>query len=279
MPQVASANRPSRLNLAAGNNRYRQKKSKPKQVTVSWIKFGRLFTVGLYTTLAISFFLAASLGLLAAYRWMTHWDYFALQQIEVRGARFQSQEQVLAAAGVALGDNILQLNMQETEELLRNNPWVRGVALKRELPHSLSIVIEEREPRFWKLHGEALYFADADGRAIAPVGTEAFRALPMLYLDEGMESLLPVFHAFSTRAKALHSGFNPSHAAWVRVKSDMSIELYMESRDLLVTLDTRNWELNLDCLRQTWNDLVRRGEHESVRALSAHGAKVWVTRS
>jgi len=46
-----------------------------------------------------------------------------------------------------------------------------------------------------------------------------------------------------------------------------------------VALDARNWELNLDCLRRAWTDLVRRGEHGSVRELTAEGAKVWVGKA
>lgn len=271
-----SLHRGSRFSASAGNNRYRKKSS--KTVCMPWNKVGRCFSFGLYTVLGIGFFLACSLGLLAAYRWMTQSEYFQLQQVEVQGANFLRYDDVLAAAGVDVGQNLLDLRMGELEDRLADNPWVAGVTLKRELPDRLLITIREREPKFWIQKGEQLFFADAQGQVIAPLGTNMFKALPMLQLDEGAADQLEIFHKFSTRARALHAAFDPRQAAWVHVGRDRSIELYIESRDLTVSLDAGDWELNLHCLRRAWSDLVRRGEHDQVRALSAHGAKVWVTK-
>lgn len=273
-----SLNRGNRFSASSGGNRYRKSRSASKSPRLNWGKLSRCFSVGLVTVVCISFFMACSLGLLAAYRWMTRSDFFELQKVQVQGISFLNYDDVLAAAGVELGQNTLDIRMQQLEERLRANPWVASVALKRDLPGTLVITVEEREPRFWVQQGEQLFFADATGKLIAPVKSSAFKALPMLHLEEGAEGLLEVFHKFSTRARALHAAFDPRHAAWVQVGRDQSIELYIESRDLRVRLDTRNWELNLDSLRRAWSDLVSRGEHDQVRAMSAHGSKVWVTK-
>ncbi len=271
-----SLNRGSRFPVTSGGNRYR--KSRTKSPRLSWGKLSSCFSIGLVTIVCISFFLACSLGLLAAYRWMTSSDFFELQKVQVQGISFLEYDEVLASVGVQLGENTLDIRMQQLEERLRANPWVESVAVKRDLPGALVIKVDEREPRFWVQQGEQLFFADAKGQVIAPVKSSAFKALPMLHLDKGAEDLLEVFHKFSTRARALHAAFDPQQAAWVRVGRDQSIELFIESRDLRVRLDTRDWELNLDCLRRAWSDLVSRGEHDQVRAMSAHGAKVWVTK-
>lgn len=267
--------RGSRFPVTAGGNRYR--KAKEKKVCMPWKKVGRCFSVGVYVFVALSFFAACSLGLLMAYRWMTQSELFMLQNVQVKGIAFLDYDQVLADAGLETGMNTLDIRMQELEERLRGNPWIKAVSLKRSLPDTMEISVQEREPVFWVQQGEALYFADAEGQAIAPVASSAFKALPVLHLEEGARELLDVYHKFSTRTRALRAAFDPRQAAWVRVGKDQSIELYIESRDLRVKLDTRDWELNLECLRKVWNDLVRRGEHDAVRAMSAHGAKVWVT--
>jgi len=268
--------RGSRFSASSGGNRYRR--NQKRSVCLPWNKVGRCFSVGVYTFVGISFFMACSLGLLAAYRWMTQSELFMLQNVQVHGVSFLDYDDVVAAAGLQAGQNTLDIRMQELEARLRANPWVQSVTLKRSLPDTLVITVQEREPRFWVQQGEKLYFADAAGEVIAPVASSAFKALPLLRLEEGAGEQLEVFHKFSTRARALHAAFDPRQAAWVHVGRDQSIELYIESRDLLVTLDARNWELNLDCLRRAWKDLVQRKEHDSVRAMSAHGAKVWVTK-
>lgn len=275
---VASTRRGPRLGGGQGNNRYRQAR-RPERPKMQWDTIGRWFRLGVYAFVGISFFMAVSLGLLAAYRFMTRSAHFGLDQIEVQGATYMKYEDVLQAAGLSLGQNAFGLNMQKIERELRDLPWVAGVSLKRDLPDRLVVTVEEREPRYWRKQGEELFFADEQGEFIAPLESATFKTLPMLYLEEGGQESMGVLEAFGARARALHSPFDPRQAAWIRLQKAGVVELYFDTRNLKVSLDSRDWEFNLECLRQTWGDLQRRGETGSVRAMSAHGAKVWVTRS
>ena len=273
--RLTGTQRGTRFSMAGSGNRYRQQR---KSVSLPWNKLGRYLRIGVYVFLGASFFLVCSLGLLASYRWMTQSDYFALRHVDVSGINYIKYDEVLRTADLSTASNTLALRMKDVEQALHELPWVESVALKRELPDTLRIDVRERIPYFWVQKGEQLFFADRDGEVIAPVSRDTFKALPLLYCEDGAMEMMDVFRKFSTRARALHAAFDPAQAAWVRFKKDHTLELYIESRDLCVSLDARHWELNLDYLRRVWTDLVQRGEHEQVRAMSAHGAKVWVTK-
>ncbi len=276
---ITSLNRVGRLGLKQGGNRYSRKRAVSRTpVRLPWKSIGRVCKYAALTVFSFGFFTAASLALFSGYSWLTRTSFLEVREIEVNGARYLGYNEVLEAAGLELGKNSLGIKMREVEHGLRQNPWIVAASVRRELPDKISISLQEREPSFWRREGENVYFADVRGEVIAPVNPATFTALPMLEIAEGAEDLLPVFQAFRARAKGMGLPFMPEEAAWVRLRSDLTMEMYFEFKDLRVALDTRDWELNLECLRRTWADLVQRGEHGSVRELTAEGAKVWVGR-
>lgn len=276
---ITSLGRGGRLGLKPAGNRYaRSMRAEPRQPRLPWKGIGLVCKYAALAAVCFGFFTAVSLALFSGYSWLTRSTLFELRVIEVNGAHYMEYDEVLAASGLEPGKNSLSIKMREVEHGLRRNPWVAAASVRRELPNKISITLEERAPSFWRREGENVYFADGRGATIAPLNSRTFTALPLLEVDEGAEDLLPVFQSFRSRAKGMGLPFIPEDAAWVRLRSDRSMEMYFESRDLLVALDARNWELNLDCLRRAWADLARRGEHGSVRELTAAGAKVWVGR-
>ncbi len=261
-----------------GGNRYSRPKAPRRGVNVSLRGLGSIVKYSILILCSFAFFTVVSMGLFAGYRWMTSADMFKLEEIEVRGSRYMSYNDVLEASGLHVGLNALGVKMRDVEQGLQNNPWVMAATVKRELPHKISISLQERQPCFWRRQGDDLFFADTAGQIIAPLKAESFKGLPMLEMEEGAEDLLPVYLSMRARARSMGLPFDMERAAWVKLRSDMSIEMFFDSREMLVVLDSKDWERNLDCLRRSWTDLVRRGEHGDVLSMTAHGAKVWVAR-
>src|SRR5688500_15402186 len=72
---------------------------------------------------------------------------FAIEQVDVRGARRLSTEQVASLAGVQVGQNIFTVDMPEAERRLVAHPWIQGARVTRQLPRELFIEITEFEAR------------------------------------------------------------------------------------------------------------------------------------
>jgi len=82
----------------------------------------------------------------AAYRAVGSITLFRLQNIEVSSAKRLTQDEILALAGVAAGQNLARMDLKRIGEQISQNPWVETVRIHRYFPDRLSISISEREP-------------------------------------------------------------------------------------------------------------------------------------
>ena len=72
--------------------------------------------------------------------------YFQVDDIQVRGTRSLGAAAVQRQAGVALGDNMVGLDVSEAEARLDTMPFVRQSEVSRYFPNVVTIEIEERIP-------------------------------------------------------------------------------------------------------------------------------------
>ena len=94
--------------------------------------------------------------------------FLRLDQIEVTGNKKLTRDEILAAASVRLGDDLLALRISRMGEQLTKNPWVAGVKVRRNFPHSLSIEVSERLPVGIVSMGY-LYYLDNRGEIFKPL--------------------------------------------------------------------------------------------------------------
>lgn len=85
--------------------------------------------------------------------------------VEVRGSRFLSEGEVRELLGPAVGENILQLDIDSLKARLRSSPWVADATVARTLPDTLKVQIHERVP-LALAELERLYLMDGDGALI-----------------------------------------------------------------------------------------------------------------
>lgn len=105
-----------------------------------------------------------------------------------------SREEVLRWTGVRAGDNLLALDLDRIKRDLELVPQIEEVALERQLPDTLRIVVRERQP-VARVHGvrpeagrlvPTTYFLDARARVMPPLGADrpnlqaALDALPVV---------------------------------------------------------------------------------------------------
>ena len=216
------------------------------------------------------------LGLLYAYRYATTSEYFAIRSISVTGSKHFDRSSVLKTAGLSEGMNSLAVNIADIELALRKTPWVANVAVKRQLPDSFSIEIEERLPAFWVLKDNILLYADSRGNLIAPVGPENFLSLPALELDHGGDVLLDKLEQFVSFLRNTSMPLEIGTASWLKLSAARGFELFLEKYGLVISIGVDDWEENLRCLGMVLHDLARRGEIKSAREVWAADGHVWV---
>ncbi|MGE4551461.1 MAG: cell division protein FtsQ/DivIB [Desulfovibrionaceae bacterium] len=224
----------------------------------------------------LAFLAGMAVVLYGGYRLLTTSPYFSLREIDVTGAERMSRAEVLSRAQVNEGMNALALNMTAVQSRLSAAPWVQSVTLRRSLPDTLTLAVTEKAPFFWVQQGETMYYADADGRAIAPVTGAGFVSRPVLMVEPGAEAaraLLPRL------ARMLASGglpFGLEHLAWVRCAASGDVEMYLDGPHLTLRLPVDGFDTHLARMKTVLADLKANGEDDRIAAITAGDDRVWV---
>ncbi len=104
----------------------------------------------------------AVLGALILYVVFLHTAYFNLHHVEVTGNRRLSRAEIIEAAEVHSGVNLLTVDLNAVTDKLRRHPWVRAAVVYRRLPGQMIIEVDERTPRAILAAGK-LYYLDEQG--------------------------------------------------------------------------------------------------------------------
>ncbi len=203
-------------------------------------------------------------------------DFFATTHIDVTGNVRLSRDMVLKYGGLSEGDNSLAVSITELERKLRATPWVEEISVKRLLPDRFIIRIKERMPSFWVHKDGVLYYANERGELIAPVESENFLSLPTLSVESGGEDAIPFLGRLM---EDLNSGSLPVESgaiASVTLSPARGVEVYLEDREMRLSIAIDDWSGNLARLGATLGDLARRQELRNVRDVRAVHGNVWV---
>ena len=93
---------------------------------------------------------------------------FAIATIAVGETERIDEPSLLAAADVAIGDNIFRRSTEQLQSALVDHPWVASAEVKRRLPNHLSITVVEHRP-VALLVMDGTYLVGADGTVFKEV--------------------------------------------------------------------------------------------------------------
>jgi len=140
---------------------------------------GRALSVALPGALAIGLALAAWPHVRGA---AARHPYFAVREVVVRDHHRLPADEVRAAAGIAPGTSIWEVDAAAAEARLAGHRWIRAARVRRELPHR--VVIEVREERPLAIvaleDGKGEYYVSSHGHLFAPVEASDARDFPYL---------------------------------------------------------------------------------------------------
>ena len=219
-----------------------------------------------------------ALGSLHLYRYATSNPVFATKTVNITGNVRLQRDEVLELTGVHPGDNSLAISIAGMERSISRSPWIEEVSVKRVLPDRFDIRLRERSPWFWIQHGDLLYYADELGRPIAPVESAHFVSLPALEIQAGAEDLLPNMKKYVAGLQGNAIPMDYAAISWIRLSPGKGVEVYVESRDIHLSIAPDDWNGNLHRLGVVFGDLARRNELPLVREVRAADGSVWVIR-
>jgi len=219
-----------------------------------------------------------ALGSLHLYRYATSSPVFATKTVNVVGNVRLQRDVVLSLAGVQPGDNSLAVSIAGMEKSISQSPWVEEVSVKRVLPDRFEIRLRERSPWFWVRHEGLLFYADEHGKPIAPVESANFISLPALDVQSGAENLVSNMKIYVAGLKGNALPVDYAAISWIRLSPGRGVEVYVENRDIHLSIAPDDWNANLHRLGVVLGDLARRNELALVREVRAADGNVWVIR-
>lgn len=94
-------------------------------------------------------------------------NYFAIKDIKVEGMNYYTGAEIIGMSGVKVGDNLIFDSRQgDIKEALKSNPYFKEVSIKRKLPSTLIIQVEERPQTAGVIFGEGFIVIDDEGTVL-----------------------------------------------------------------------------------------------------------------
>jgi cell division protein FtsQ len=116
----------------------------------------RLVDAALLAVVALAFFLALRTPILD------------VDAIEVSGNERTTTEEIVEAAGIARGDQLIDLDLRAAGEAVTALPWVQQAELHRGIDGAVVVDVTERIPVAVVGEGGEALLVDAEGRALGP---------------------------------------------------------------------------------------------------------------
>ena len=99
-----------------------------------------------YTCAMLLTALFFSIAIKTGYHCLMNADFLKVKKINIRGCSPISKKWVFQKTGVKKDENILTINLVKESGELERNPWIYKAVVKRSLPDTIEIQIQERKP-------------------------------------------------------------------------------------------------------------------------------------
>ncbi len=248
-------------------NRYRRKKPG------SGLLRRRLAAAVRLVALALAI-MALSTMLVYAYQVVTGSQYLALRKIQVSGNRHLSREEIIRAAGLKTGANLLSVNLVLIRKQLLANPWIAAAQVSRLVPDTLRITVREHRPLAVAELGTR-YLLDRQGKIFKrwqpgdPEHLPVITGLDLTDIGVGQSPASPIMRAVRQALLAAERTKCLPLSAIARVEVDRQIGLTLVAFEsgVKVHLGFDGFAANYGRLAKVVNYLKKHGRWNRLRSI------------
>ena len=197
------------------------------------------------------------------YEFIGKTTFLRLERIDVAGIKKLTRDEILSAAAVKPGDDLLSLKLASMGEQLTKNPWVANVRVRRNFPHSLAIDIVERQPVGVVSMGY-LYYLDSRGDIFKPLQEGDSLDFPvitglaeddLIHDPAGAKETLKVVLSLLEELKKERSGIVLADISELHYDKGFGYTLFTMDKGLPIRLGTEDFSEKLDRLAKVYSQL------------------------
>lgn len=214
----------------------------------------------------------------ALFNYVTKSSYFNITEIKIIGNNYLTEEEVIDITGLKTDTNILNYRINTIENNLLKCDWIQKVKIRRSLPSTYEIEIQERKPIFLVINKNELYYLDSKGQYIAKVENGRFISLPVLYINNATANEINLLPEFINDLEISKFPYALKDISWVNINELYGFELFIEENNLILQIDFKNFGENIKNLVKVLEDLKKRNEIKKVRKIRAAFNKVMIIK-
>lgn len=207
----------------------------------------------------------------AAHRWLVTTPRFGARDLRVEGASHVTRDEVLRAAGIAPGRNVLSIDVARSARAIERLPWIAHARVARRLPDVVEVQVQEREP-VAVLSAGGLYLVSEDGEVFKRVSPGDPVDLPVItgierasFLHDPQAARAATLDALAVLADVAATSLGRARRV-DEVHRDATGELSVLVDGTYVWLGRGAYRAKLTRLRAALDALQRRG----IRAAEVH---------
>ena len=106
--------------------------------------------------------------------------YFKVQDVFIDGVPKLLKQDIVAQLEQMKGKNIVYLNTNEIENIIKNDIRVKKVSIKKLFPSKIEVVLEEREPYVYVKKGDETLLADKDLNIYGDILEDPSKNIPVI---------------------------------------------------------------------------------------------------
>ncbi len=189
---------------------------------------------------------------LASYYLMPHamagWT--AIQHVSISGMKFMKRGEILSLLALPPESSLWTIDPIALQRRLVAHPRIASVSVGRALPHTLAVVINEREPVAAFQHAGGQLFVDQDGVVLSIASDDGTSGLPMF---SGLSAIRLLEGEPTTRDRA-RLGVTVARLLRERFPGRLHIDLHNPNEIVAVTEDV-TFRVNQD-VQQAWQQYL-----------------------
>ncbi len=215
--------------------------------------------------LALFIFITFGYGIKKIYELTTNLEYFKISSIELKNNKILSNEEIISITNLEEGSNIFDYDINDIRIKLLKNAWIDDVIVSRNLPNKFSIIVQEKEPIFWVVQNEKLYYLDKNLNYIAPVTKEKYFTLPTFQMKEIDQVAINNINLFIDELNNANLPFDINDLTWFSINPLTGYEFYLEELNLNISVSIHNFEQGIQNLTLVLDDLKKRKEINKIK--------------
>jgi cell division protein FtsQ len=167
---------------------------------------------------------------------------FKLKTVHIEGASPMAKADIMTATALYLDQPTLGLDLVDLRARVEGVGWVKSATVKRLLPDTVSIVVEERPALAVWQHSGVLRVIDGEGRIIREADAARFPQLPLVVgqgADQAAGAILPAVNTRPRLRDRLEALVRVDDRRWdLRLKDGSLIQLpAIDEESALIQLD------------------------------------------